>query len=81
MELNMVLKLEFLEFFDLSLDDEVIWVEEFLLDDIEDDMWFLVMFVMLIKLEMDKKEEDILFKYYKWKCYKKKLKGYIKLFY
>lgn len=53
MELNMFLKLEFLEFFDLSLEDEVIWVEEFFLDDIEDDMWFLVMFVMLIKLEMD----------------------------
>lgn len=80
-ESNMVSKLEFSESLDSSSDDEAIRVEEFSLDDTEDDTWSLATFAMPTKLEMDQKEEDIPLKYYKRKRYKKKSKGYIKPFY
>lgn len=80
-ESNMVSNFEFSESLDSSSEDEAIRVEEFSVDDTEDDTWSLATFAMPTKLEMDQKEEDTPLSYYKRKRYKKKSKGYIKQFY
>lgn len=80
-ESNLVSNFEFSESLDSSSEEEAIRVEEFSVDDTEDDTWSLATFAMPTKLEMDQKEEDIPLNYYKRKRYKKKTKGYIKQFY
>lgn len=73
--------IEFSESLDSSSENEDIRVEEFSVDDTEDDTWSLATFAMPTKLEMDQKEEDIPMNYYKRKRLKKKSKGYFKQFY
>ena len=81
LQLTMEPNIEFSESLDSSSENEDIRVEEFSVDDTEDDTWSLATFAMPTKLEMDQKEEDIPINYYKRKRLKKKSKGYFKQFY